>query len=238
MAKENLLLRSVSNPPLTTKGSQLTSAELDANWIEIYNALKELSQSSYIDAYDNGVTYVLDDYVMYDSQIWKCVTATVSAVTPGTDATKWQEKYASDLVGKCCNGWKSLNKTLTKAEVLTLNSANGGYGHELLPKPGAGKYYQLRNAVCTFYLDSGGTDGGSLEIYPNSSPSRYIIALGTYFNIGTPSIRLYEPLMIAGTLTTEANNEEVWIYCDTEQVNADGVLNISLEYKLIDPANF
>ena len=100
MAKEDILLRSVSNPPLTTKGSQLTSVELDGNWIEIYNALKELSQSSWIDAYDNAATYYMDDYVMYNSQLWKCVTASISAVTPGTDATKWQEKYASDLVDK------------------------------------------------------------------------------------------------------------------------------------------
>ena len=101
MAKENLLLRSVSNPPLTTKGSALTLAEMDANWIEVYNALKELSQSSWIDAYDNAVNYYLNDYVMYDSQLWKCVDAgAVLNVTPGTDATKWQEVYASDLVDK------------------------------------------------------------------------------------------------------------------------------------------
>ena len=237
MAKENLLLRSVSNPPLTTKGSQLTSTEMDMNWVEIYNALKELSQSSYIDAYDNGVTYVLDDYVMYDSQIWKCAAATVSAVTPGTDATKWQEKYASDLVGRSFNGWKALNKTLTKAEVLTLNSANGGYGHEILPKPGVGKYYQMRSVVCMFDLDSGNTDSGSLEIYPNNGTARYAMSLGTYAP-GAFLNLLYEPVMTAGFMQTFTNDEEIWIWCDTEQVNADGVLNISLEYKLIDPANF
>jgi hypothetical protein len=98
MAKEDLLLRSVSNPPLVTKGSALTLAEFDGNIIEIYNALVSLSQSSNIDAYDNAVTYTLGDAVMYNGQLYKCIVASVSAITPGTDPTKWEAIYATDLV--------------------------------------------------------------------------------------------------------------------------------------------
>lgn len=133
------------------------------------------------------------------------------------------------------DGFTSRKVVLTKAEVLTLNSANGGYGYEILPKPGVGKYYQIRNVICLFKLDSGGNDSGSLEIYPNDSGSRYAISLGTYFNVGTPSKRLYEPVMITGFMSDFTKDEEIWIWCDTEQVNADGTLTITFDYKLIDP---
>ena len=85
MAKEDLKLRVTSNAPLTTKGSALTWVELDANWIEIYNAFVALSQSSYVDAYSAAVTYddTIKNYVMYNGQMWKCIAASpIIAITP------------------------------------------------------------------------------------------------------------------------------------------------------------
>ena len=103
MAKEDIILRSTVNAPLTTKGSALTHAQFDANWIEIYNALVSLSQSSYVTAYDAAITYddTILNYVTYSSQIWKMINATPQVnVTPGTDANTWVKVYATDLVGK------------------------------------------------------------------------------------------------------------------------------------------
>lgn len=119
MAKEDLLLRSVSNPPLVTKGSELTLAEFDGNIVEIYNALVSLSQSSNIDAYDAALNYYLDDAVMEGSQLYKCiVTGPVLAVTPSTDPAKWAKIYATDLVDTP-RGFKSyfasLSQSLTAA---------------------------------------------------------------------------------------------------------------------------
>ncbi len=84
MAKEDILLRATSNPPLTTKGSVLSWGELDANWIEIYDAFVALSQSSYVAAYDNAVEYddTVNNYVTYASQIWKFINS-----TPATNVT-------------------------------------------------------------------------------------------------------------------------------------------------------
>lgn len=102
MAKEDLKLRVTSNAPLTTKGSALTWAELDANWINIYNAFVALSQSSYVAAYDNAVEYddTINNYVTYSSQIWKFINSTPATnVTPVEGAT-WTKVYATDLVNR------------------------------------------------------------------------------------------------------------------------------------------
>ena len=100
---EDLLLRVVSNPPLVAKGSQLTWQELDGNFVEIYNAIMANYLSSYVDAYDNVVTYdnVIVNYAVYDSVIWKFINGTPNVgTTPGTDPTRWERVFASDLAHK------------------------------------------------------------------------------------------------------------------------------------------
>lgn len=100
---EDIILREVSNPPLTTKGSQLTWEELDGNFIEIFNAVMENYLSSYVGAYDNGATYdnAVKNYAVYGSVIWKYIHASPSVgVTPGTDVTRWVQKFAADLAHK------------------------------------------------------------------------------------------------------------------------------------------
>ena len=102
MAKEDIILRSTVNAPLTTKGSALTWVELDANWIEIYNQFLALSQSSYVDAYDNAVTYddTINNYVMYSSQLWKCIAESPIIATTPVEGVNWTKKYATDLAGR------------------------------------------------------------------------------------------------------------------------------------------
>lgn len=102
MAKEDLKLRVTSNAPLTTKGSALTWAELDANWINIYNAFVALSQSSYVAAYDNAVEYddTINNYVTYSSQIWKFINSTPATNVTPTEGATWTKVYATDLVNR------------------------------------------------------------------------------------------------------------------------------------------
>lgn len=102
MAKEDLLLRVTSNPPLTTKGSPLEWTELDDNWIEIYNAFVALSQSSYVPAYDAAVEYddTVNNYVTYSSQIWKFINSTPAINVTPTEGATWTKVYATDLVNR------------------------------------------------------------------------------------------------------------------------------------------
>lgn len=101
MAKEDLKLRSLANPTLTAKGSELTWDELDQNFVELYNQLLLLSNSSFISAYNNAIEYnnTLNRYVIYGLQLWKFINATPQTdVTPGTDPATWEKAYATDLV--------------------------------------------------------------------------------------------------------------------------------------------
>lgn len=170
MAKEDIKLRTTVSAPLTTKGSALTWAELDANWIEIYNAFVSLSQSSYVDAYDAAVEY--DDttlnYVSYDSQIWKMINVIPqTAVTPGTDPATWSKVYATDLVGR--------EQLHSKKISLTANQINNGFSSEIefISAKGAGTFIQPINCVlkmtyngvafdaATIYIKSNGADNNS-----------------------------------------------------------------------------
>ena len=125
MAKEDILLRATSNPPLTTKGSALTWAELDANWIEIYDAFVALSQSSYVAAYSASVTYddTIINYAMYSNQLWKCIAASpIIAITP-TDGVNWTKVYATDFVGRSQS--YEIKRTITADEI------NSGFSNEI-----------------------------------------------------------------------------------------------------------
>jgi hypothetical protein len=148
MAKEDIILRSTVNAPLTTKGSALTHAQFDANWIEIYNALVSLSQSSYVSAYNAAITYddTILNYVTYSSQIWKMINATPQVnVTPGTDANTWVKVYATDLIGK--------SPFLYETKVtLTANQINSGFSVpiQLITAKGAGFFIEPISGAVKF----------------------------------------------------------------------------------------
>lgn len=91
MALQDLILRSEAHPPLTTKGSELTYAELDGNFIELYDYLSAMNSGSEIAPYDNGATYTGTDYVSYNGNIYVHISPTsTTGVFPDTDPTKWQ----------------------------------------------------------------------------------------------------------------------------------------------------
>lgn len=100
MTEADILLRSTSFPPLTTKGSRLTWAELDANFTAIYESLFSQRVSSYVPdwyvdtLFDNDI----NNYAKYDGVIWKFINPTPTAgITPGTDPLSWEQAYAADL---------------------------------------------------------------------------------------------------------------------------------------------
>ena len=169
MAKEDLKLRVTSNAPLTTKGSALTWAELDANWIAIYNAFLELSQSSYIADYSAAVTYddTINNYVMYNSQLWKCIAASpIIAITP-VEGVNWTKKYATDMAGR--TELISIKKTLTADEInngfsskITIVEAKG-VGFIIEPIAGAIKYNHNTVAfdAAKIYIKLDGADNNS-----------------------------------------------------------------------------
>ena len=117
MAKEDFILRETVNAPLTTKGSALTWANVDANFIELYNQLVNLSQSSNVDAYDNSVKYddTYNNYVMYNNQLWKFINETPTTDQTPVEGFFWTAVYATDLVGKSLGNYKEYRASLTQS---------------------------------------------------------------------------------------------------------------------------
>lgn len=92
MALTDIVLRSVSNPPLTTKGSSLTFTELDDNFVEIYNYLLSLNNGGDIPIYDNSTTYSSGNVVQYGNIIYLYVNGTpASGQNPVANPTYWIE---------------------------------------------------------------------------------------------------------------------------------------------------
>jgi hypothetical protein len=92
MALTDIVLRSVSNPPLTTKGSSLTFTELDDNFVEIYNYLLSLNNGGDIPIYDNSTTYSNGNVVQYGNIIYLYVNGTpASGQNPVANPTYWIE---------------------------------------------------------------------------------------------------------------------------------------------------
>lgn len=89
MAITDILLRFTSHPPLTTKGSELTFVEGDANLIEIYEYLQSLASAAGISPYNAGTTYTGTTYVTYGGNLWQHVAATSTGVTPGSNPAVW-----------------------------------------------------------------------------------------------------------------------------------------------------
>jgi len=151
MAKENLLLRSLINAPLVTKGSELLFADFDQNIIDIYNIFVELSQSSQVPAYDNAITYVQGKYVSSASQLWKMINPVPQInITPGTDPLTWLEVYASDMVQAPLIGGAKVyefEKLIPSAQVLTMGVTDTPV--EILPALGVGLAPQILGGSVT-----------------------------------------------------------------------------------------
>ena len=91
MAIQDIILRSSSHAPLTTKGSELTYGELDGNFIEIYDAVSSLNDVSGIEPFNIATTYTGTDYVSYNGNVYVHISPTsTTGVLPDADPTKWE----------------------------------------------------------------------------------------------------------------------------------------------------
>jgi len=89
MALTDILLRYTAHPPLTTKGSELTFVEGDANLIEIYEYLQSLASAGGIAPWNAGTTYNGTTYVTFSGNLWQHVTSSSTGITPGTNPAVW-----------------------------------------------------------------------------------------------------------------------------------------------------
>lgn len=94
-----LLLRTTSNPDISTKGSELTFGEGDNNFIAIYNFLKELSSGAGLNPYNPATGYTGTVYVSFGGNIYQHIAGgTSTGITPGTNPAVWQLTSIGELI--------------------------------------------------------------------------------------------------------------------------------------------
>lgn len=129
MYSDDIILRTETFAPLTTKGSELTAKELDLNLVYIYRDLVAKALAGGVPAYDNVKVYEQTEAATYNGRTWLFINATPEAgVTPGSDITKWVELDPAELIHRRNSDEKLAEFTadeVTAAEIKANLSGSG-----------------------------------------------------------------------------------------------------------------
>ena len=97
MNTDNLILRETDNLPLINKDDTLTNAEIDGNFINIYNDFLSLSQANDPTLiYDVDRSYLVDEFATYDGRLW-IATEVSTGVTPIDESPEWNDVFPTVL---------------------------------------------------------------------------------------------------------------------------------------------
>jgi hypothetical protein len=97
MNSDNLILRETDNLPLINKDDTLTNAEIDGNFINIYNDFVALSQANDPTLmYDVDRSYSIGEFATYDGRMWVSIEAS-TGVTPIIGSADWNDVFPTVL---------------------------------------------------------------------------------------------------------------------------------------------
>ena len=97
MNTDNLILRETDNAPLINNDDTLTNAQIDANFINIYNDFLALSQANDPTLiYDVDRSYLVDEYATYDGRLWIAIEVS-TGVTPIEGSAEWNDVFPTVL---------------------------------------------------------------------------------------------------------------------------------------------
>ena len=144
---DTLVLRQTSHPPLTTKGAELTYAEMDARATAMYDAIQSIVSGENVTAYDAGATYdqydpdIYKRFAGYNGRIWKAIysgsPSTFTGETP-SESVYWTQVTLAQLLPNvlklaeigsgASQSVKTIKLHIPTAEVLTLSSNPKAFG--------------------------------------------------------------------------------------------------------------
>jgi hypothetical protein len=236
---KNISLRSAQETGCTTKGSQLTTTEMDKTVVELVQFLKNINNPDSFNAYAAGTAYDKDNpelkYVRSNgadgvAKIWEFINATPTAgQTPATSPTYWSEVTIDDIVAQLISDTGSIvTHTFTAAEIKDCFSSP----LTLLPTQGAGKVIVPLWAVA--YLDAGAVQFSAAQelrvgingVYFASFSKTFISAAADYieFDYDGDQKRLTanSPLLVSMAADMA-----------TVSPDYDGTITIKVHYKII-----
>ena len=210
---EDILLRILLHSPLATKGSKLTSEEIDTNMIEIFEELRLISNPINVELYDNGTKYIgeSEKLVRFDSQLWRFISLTDrTGISPGSDPEVWNREAVNRLAHEDNN-----IAEVTRDELITLRD-NGDV------KPGRIYHITDRN-IYIFGIEA---DLVNLEgVLVAKNPD--------YQNLGGNVLGVWTPDIDSGSPGVQVN--DIAIYNGVQWKSLTGVAGTAPDG---DPANW
>jgi hypothetical protein len=192
----DILLRVLSDPNYTAKGSEITWEEEDTNFKILADAIKELSEVEIegVEAYNPAEENELGDIRTYGGNTWEYINAIPSTgVTPGTDPSTW--KIASQGL------YSHLRNSDTKLAEDTVNEVTAAEIRSFIDGFGTASYtVSTTNGIATV-----------IHSIPTESNKLYLVSLavlgirtgGSSGSVGDHAVYQYELYYknIAGTVS-------------------------------------
>ena len=134
---------------------------------------------------------------------------------------------------------ETFKTTLNQATVRTLNSANSGYGVELLPPPGVGKAYLISNPIYKWVVTGGSFTSADLWLYyKNEGAATFLSIIIENPELIIPATFLEVPYNNNVTGAAEglypSDNIGINLYASVEQSSFEGSLIVTFDYKIVD----
>lgn len=252
---DNMVLRETSNPPMTTKGSELSFEEMDARIIAMYDVVQRIVSGANVTAYDAGTTYDAFDtdirkrFASYGSKIWKAVyvgsPSTFSGQTP-EEGIYWEQTTLADLMPNVLelarvsqNLTPQLNPcptycaevTIPSAEVLQLNSTP----KTIVPAQGAGTVIEVISA--SVKLDFNTTAYGTTdEIMLRTTGSTNRQASAIVLDATVSTIRNFTTIQATGATDVQmVTNADLTVEAKTNNpTSGDSDITVYVLYRVIN----
>lgn len=252
------ILRDTSNPPLIDKGSELTYAEFDGNFVKQYNAIQSIVDGSNVTAYDPAATYdqystdVYEQYCGYGSRIWKATyNGSPSSFTGQTPAegSYWTQVSLAQLLPNImalselayetnarrgvCPAYCA-KVTITSAQVLQLNSTP----IEIVPAPGAGKAIDIISATAKLTYNSIPYATNTVLMVLNTSSTQQQLSLAgasPFLASSSSKIGKFFGTNFGNTLNQIVENEAIVVSVATGNPTAgDSDIVVYVYYHILD----
>lgn len=130
------------------------------------------------------------------------------------------------------SGYQTYQREFTQQEFRDMFTANGGFGYEVLPAPGVGKYNHIISPTsCIKFLSGSTTTGQTMIIYNTTGNTSYSVGIPATTWIGdtVEAALMRESQEYIGVL-----NEASWVWAGAAHPGFLGTVLLTFQYKVID----
>lgn len=211
------------------------------------NFQKYNKTTSNIDAYGAGTLYdnTINNYAVYNGKLWKYINASPSSGTPPVEGATWTEVYVADA-GHIRNKDtyldrggdyevsaeslpRTISKTLTAAEIKTLNSVPIDLG---VTAPGSGKVLIPLAAWYYYTYSTAAFDSNTSIKLKLDTAANYLMEDQTNVLQQTSS-RAVNMVNVVKNTTQIVDNKKLYVTSNADSVAGGGAVTIYVTYQIV-----